>query len=571
MNDDIFVIDFAGKKNHEMSLKMAVNALKILSNDHIWVLKGTVSKKELKKRVKADPAWALKVIIKSFDNSANMKSIKAELVPSVLSAGEWAKWNTEARKILKTDPAFGTLPDKRDQFEVREIPISFEEKTFNKFRAEKSFFARIQTLRDFLDEVEPDSEYFEEIFNYFVGFAKSFASATEMVVSSYLLIQRIIASYPYLNPGLDYGFSDLYQQIEDLPSLFAKIEDGEIKKDFLLQVKRTQDDWPKTFAKLFPFYLSKLITDELIGSEEWEILEEVINNIHTNYRDSKEAFVWIARSFSDEDWFQKLQIPEEKILICMIHLLDITYREINNRRDVSLNRKLNKQIQDFLFKEGRLLSYLMKTDEDSINRLYTLVDDVRELDPSAKIQLKQEIRGKYPDFKFMGEAEVESVSRGLMVTRTGYETKQKALRHIIEVEVPNNSRDIGKAMAKGDLRENAEYKAALEKQDMLNNTAAKLQAQLNEARIFDEGEINTDVVSFGTKITLNNLANSAKEEFTILGPWESNPSKNVISYLSPLGVQLCNHKAGDELKFEINEKPFHYRIHSIEKAEFSKR
>ena len=92
----------------------------------------------------------MKSIIKSFDNVANMKKIKTELVPDILSQSEWTKWNTEARKILKTNPAFGTLPDKRDQFEVREIPISFEEKTFNKFKAEKNFFGRVQIIQDFL-------------------------------------------------------------------------------------------------------------------------------------------------------------------------------------------------------------------------------------------------------------------------------------------------------------------------------------------------------------------------------------------------------------------------------------
>ena len=78
--DDTFTIDFSNKSSHKMSLKMAVSALEVLSPEHIWVLKRTIAKEELAKKVKAEPAWALRTIIRSFGNQADMKKIKAELV-----------------------------------------------------------------------------------------------------------------------------------------------------------------------------------------------------------------------------------------------------------------------------------------------------------------------------------------------------------------------------------------------------------------------------------------------------------------------------------------------------------
>jgi transcription elongation factor GreA len=566
VDDDIFVIDFAGKKKHKMSLKMAVNALKILSNDHIWVLKGTMEKQKLREKVKEDPVWALKTTIKSHDNLASMKTIKAELVPQILTQGEWSKWNTEARKILKTDPAFGTLPEKRDHFEVREIPISFEEKTFNRFKADKSFFDRVQTIMDFLQEAEPDSDFFKEMFAYFTGFLKTYSSISEIVISSYLLVQRISAIYPYLNPGLDIDFKVLFEKIDDLVGLFSKIEDLELRKEFLMNVKKNREDWPRIFSTLFRFYLSRYILDELLSADRLDIIKEIFDNHLDHYREHRESFIWLARNLIDEPWFDELEIPFEKVLICMIHLLDITFREISNRRDVSLNRRMNRQIQDFLIKDDRLIEFILSTDEDSINRLYILINDVKELDPSLKIKIKQMIRTKFPDFKFIGEAEVERVSRGLLVTRPGYEAKQKVLRNILEVEIPQNSKDIGTAMEKGDLRENAEYKAALEKQDLLNNSAAKLQMELQEAQVFSESLIDTSKINFGTRVILQNLQEEKPEEYTILGPWESDPDKNIISYLSPLGTHLLNRKRGEELQFTINQQDFHYRIVDIEKV-----
>ncbi len=81
----------------------------------------------------------------------------------------------------------------------------------------------------------------------------------------------------------------------------------------------------------------------------------------------------------------------------------------------------------------------MAADQDSITRLYTLVDDVKELDPSLKIQLKHRIKEKHPDFRFLGEAGAEKVSLGLLVTRASYEKKQQDLKRVIDVEIPENS------------------------------------------------------------------------------------------------------------------------------------
>ncbi|MBN1799015.1 MAG: transcription elongation factor GreA [Spirochaetales bacterium] len=566
IKDDIFVIDFANKKNHKMSLKMAVSALKTLGKEHIWVLKATKDKKELAKQIEEDPVWALKIIIKSFENIANMKQIKTELVPDLFSAGKWSKWSTEARKILKTNPIFGNYPDKLDNFMVRDKPISFEEKTFNKFKAEKNFFNRVKTIQDFLNHSDPDSEYFNEMFSYFVGFAKSYSSVTELVISSFLLIQKIIAVYPFLNPELQYNFKELLDQTEDKVAVFSRIDDSELKKEFLIQLKQHIEGWEDYFIDLFRFYLNRFIIEELIAHKCIHKITELFNNLLNHYREFREPFIWFVRNMIGEQWFAKLGVENEKILICMIHLFDITFREIKNRRDVSLNRKLNKQIQHFLFEEDRLLNHIMNSDEDSITRLYTLVEDIKDLDPSIKIQLKQKIKSKFPSFHFIGEHEKEKVRGRLIVTRTGYQKKQNTLKHIIEVEIPENSKEIGVAMKKGDLRENAEYKAALEKQELLKTSASKLQDELQNAEIFNENDANLDKVSFGTTVELFNLQTEENEEYTIFGPWESDPGKNIISYLSPLGTSLYNQKVGQELKFKINEQEFHYQIKKIEKA-----
>ena len=72
------------------------------------------------------------------------------------------------------------------------------------------------------------------------------------------------------------------------------------------------------------------------------------------------------------------------------------------------------------------------------------------------------------------------------------------------------------------------------------------------------------MISFGTRVKLTNIESNATEQYVILGPWESDPNRNIISYLSPLGAELWNHQTNDELQFTINNKDFRYRIDSID-------
>jgi transcription elongation factor GreA len=566
IKDDRFVIDFLKKRGHRMSLKMAVSALHILDSDHIWVLRATVPREKLKQRVKEDHSWALRTVIKSFSNAADMKRVKGELVPRILAPNEWSKWSTAARRILKTDPAFGTVAGKLDHYSVRERPISFEEKTYNKFRADKSFFSRVQTLHEFVDHADPESEYLAEMFTYFAGFLKASSGQIENNLASFLIIEKLTRKFPHLDPGVRLNFRDLFVEIEDLEEVFQLLDGAGLAKDFLAHILTDIGAWAHVYARIFLFYPTRQILEELTTAEHVEVVAELIASIVDDYREYRLPFVWLVRNDLDGAWLQSQGIKPEKVMIGMIHLLDLTYRDIGNRREVPANRKLNRQIFDYLFKERHLADFISSANEESITRIYTLVEDVKELDPSIKIRVRQRIKDKFPGYLFGDEEAKDTVRMGLLVTRLGYEDRQRELRQILEVEIRENSKEIGLALQKGDLRENAEYKAALEKQEQLKTAVSRLQEDLQNAQIFDLAEANASVISFGTEVELTNVESNSKERYVILGPWESDPKRNIISYLSPLGAELWQHRTNDELQFTINEKDFHYRIERIDKV-----
>ncbi|MDR2740287.1 MAG: transcription elongation factor GreA [Treponema sp.] len=570
---DKIIIDFAKKRDHSMDLKMAVNALQTISKNHIWVLKATQKKEKLHDRVKEDPVWALKTVIRSFNNTCDIKHMKAELVPSILSSGEWTTWSGKAREVLKVDPSFGVSPDNIDIFTVRDRPISIEEKLYNEFKAERNFFERVVTIRSYVSQkdVELDSEYFTEMFAYFSAYLRTKGQITEYVVASYLLVKDLVVRYPHLGAGLSLNFIEIFESIEDVASLFLSLKDAKLKEEFLHHIQLFVPDWPEIYVKLFPFALSASIIASLKKEGYEDKLIAMTQYCFENYRDHREirdAVIWILKNLEDESWFKKTGLTMERKLIVLIHILNITYREIENHRDTTENRKINKQVYALLFKGNVLNIFIDDADPDTITRIYTLIEDVKDLDPADKLNLRNRILQKHPAFKFIGDTEKTIVSRGLLVTMSKFEEKQRELAHIMDVEVPLNSKEIGYALSLGDLRENAEYKAAKEKQDLLNSAAAKLKDEIERAQLFDPSTINLNRASFGTKVLLTNESTGENEEYTILGPWESDPDNRIISYLSPLGGAILNKKVGEKFSFSINDEKVSYAVKEITAVSF---
>ena len=353
VSGDQITINF-GKKHgiHEMSLKMAITALQPLSKDHIWVLKATMKKEELVKKVKDDKIWALKTIIRSFNNNCDFKRIKAELVPSILTPGEWTSWSTNARRILETDASFGINPNDINMYMVREHQISQEEKLSNEFKAQKQFFARIDILMKFAQKADTDSELFADMFAYFTGYLKSFSSVTEQVMASYLVVRKISAQCPHLAYNFKYTFAQLFDEIEDPKKMYLDLKDTKntsLRKDYLQCIRTLLPNWVDVYVKLFPTVLQQDMLDQLISSGHEDAVKKLAVDSFEDYKLYREAVIYFFKECKDEQWFKDAGISYEKQLITLIHILDLVYREIENHVDTTENRKIDRQINLLLF------------------------------------------------------------------------------------------------------------------------------------------------------------------------------------------------------------------------------
>lgn len=575
VQNDVLTINFGKKIGvHEMSLKMAVNALVPLAKNHIWVLKATNKKgNPLSERVKKDKVWALKTIIKSFNNSCDFKRIKAELVPSILTPGEWTSWNSAAKKILETDASFGVNPNDINMYTVREHEISLEEKLSNEFKAQKQFFARIDILMKFVnsDETDKGSELFADMFNYFTSFVKTITKVNEQILAAYLVVQDVGAIIPALAFPVKYTFKQIFDDIDNPRKMYLMLKDTRntsLRSDFLKAIKLLPD-WEDQYIRLFPTVLSGDMLKMLINAGFAEKVQKMVRSCFESSRDCREAVLYLFKECQDKDWFKNAGVTYEKQIIAILNIITQTFHEINNHVNTTDNKKINRNATQLLFKDDTLLKYLLDNGEETITRIYTLIDDITDLDPAITANLRNRIIEKYPDFKFHTTEEKSSAPKGMLVTAKKLDEKKKLVDQLQNVDIPANAKEIGEARAQGDLKENAEYKAAKEHQHYLTVTLTKLQEELNRAVIFDPTTITTAIVSFATKVTLKNKDTSKEETYTILGPWESDPDNGVISYMSPFGNALLDHKAGEDVTFAINEHEYHYTVASIKAAKIA--
>ena len=572
LENDTLTINFGRVGGiREIKLSMAVTALKPLAKDHIWVLKATKQKDELAKKIKTEKEWALETIIKSFDNNCDFKRIKAELVPSILTTGEWTSWNTAAKKILETNPIFGVNPNDISMYTVREGNITPTEKLANEFKAQKQFFARVDILMKFFENEEMDrsNENFAEMYSYFTGFLKNISKVTEQVLASYLVVRYISGQDSQFLYPVKETFAEIYSRIEDPRALYSELKDTKnthLKADFLECIKMLPD-WNAQYIRLFPTVLDMKLINELIKNGFTADVQKLARTSFESFKDYRETVLFFFKDCQDFDWFKEANIPYEKQLITLINIIELTFREINNHVNTTENKKINKNATALLFDNDTIFKYMFSKDESTVKKMYTLIDDIADIDASYKSSARNKILEKYPDFKFrVNTEEKNSQPKGMIVTAKKLAEKKAEIDNIKNVELETNKKDLADAKAKGDLKENAEYQAAKERKQYLEHTLAKLQEELNRAVIFDPTTSTTAVVSFATVATLHNNVENKDEEYTILGPWESDPENNIISYMSPFGNAILDKKVGDNVRFTINEHNYDFTIKEIKKA-----
>lgn len=134
------------------------------------------------------------------------------------------------------------------------------------------------------------------------------------------------------------------------------------------------------------------------------------------------------------------------------------------------------------------------------------------------------------------------------MTPEGHAALKAELTQLKTVERPKISREIGEAREHGDLKENAEYHAAKDKQGMVEARILDIEDKIARAEVIDTSRLGGSRVAFGAWVTLSDLDGENEVTYRIVGADEADIDKGTISITAPMARALINHEVGDEVK-----------------------
>jgi transcription elongation factor GreA len=153
----------------------------------------------------------------------------------------------------------------------------------------------------------------------------------------------------------------------------------------------------------------------------------------------------------------------------------------------------------------------------------------------------------------------------VILTQDGLKKLEEELEHLKSVKRREVAERIKVAIGYGDISENSEYEDAKNEQAFIEGRIITLEKMLRNARIINNDDVDTDTVSIGSIVTVEDLEMGETMEYTIVGTAESDPFQNKISNESPVGRALLGKKKDSIVDVQVPAGVIQYKIIDIKK------
>ena len=555
------IIDFKGKKSHAMQLQYAGESLTVLAPDHIAARKYK-DIDGVRKMAQSDPAGLVRIVLGCLGGRATQDQVASQLVPDVFNEAAFKKWWEAAKKAMKADPLIGVPQKKAEPYILRDKGLSQTEELlagFNAARTLKDQILALDNLSKALGQFS-DPGAFQPIVTSIEDAARK-AVKLNTAGSLQLLVARdeLVAAFPALKTSAEAPTiaAILRQEDRQIVTLLGELPVSKLKKVILALPEAFSDHWSTKAIGLFMRGNSKVVPEAARLLIEKGRMDEFGMALDRAIRDqsiSSEGVQWLCEE-RNGPYAEIIQHP--RTLAAMLATME---------RD-QFKEKRDRKLQDLLTNDQELLLDLIAvaTDEE-LREVFKKLHASPVIEELNKRSLLGRVVRVYPELEELITGRQDDKKNTLIVSWESLERRKEECDDLVNKKIPQNRQDIQIARSYGDLRENFEYKSAKEQQRVLNRRKSELERDLARARGTDFAGVTNEKVAIGTVVKLRRVKDGGLETYTILGAWDTDPEKHIISYLSQMAQALIGHAAGDRVTAPMETGEHEVEIVGIEVA-----
>jgi transcription elongation factor GreA len=556
------VIDFAGKKSHPMQAQYAAENLAPLAPEHFLVRKAT-NLGSIKDLARENPAALVQNVLESLDGKATAQQIGEWLVGDVLSEAEWKRWWESTKKLLKASGAFSIPAKKTEPIQLRGEGVSHADEliaSFNKARLPKEQIAALDQIIKFHQQFKEPEKQLQPIIGTIENMAVRNQKmhpelAFELIIARDDLLERV----PQLHTThIGLTLSKLILEEEKrLSSVLPKLPAAKEKRVLQALPSALGPRWTDRALQLMQGSHGRMIAQiPRILSEAGQRAElrTMLERSIREHSATSEMLAWLC---SERERWSELITPD---------LLGAVFATLEREEHNTPGRA--SKLHRVLVEDRQLLGDIFEKADVAIAR-----DAMRriQLSPLFDELTKRSLLGRivkvYPGLEgAITGAQPQEKAAPLIVSWSSLERRKAEYEELVKVKIPENSKEIALARSYGDLSENFEFKAAKQMQSVLMRRKAELEQMLHNARGTSFENVDTSRVSIGTIVTLRAMETNKEETYTILGAWDGDPDRHIISYQTAISQALLGHKTGDAVSLNTEHGTSQFSIVSIQPA-----
>jgi transcription elongation GreA/GreB family factor len=557
------VIDFETKKKHPMQLQYAADTLTPIPPEHFLARKAS-DLAALRVELKENAVAVMRNILESLGGKATQAQISGWLVGDIFAEPEFKRWWDATKRLLKKEGYFFIPTKKNEPIELREGPVDRAKELldfFEQARQPKEQIAALDQIIKLHHEFKEPEKQLQPLIAEIESAARrnqrlNPVLAFEFVLGRDELLQR--------EPKLRQADSDLTLErlISDeesrLDTILASLPSAKEKRAIQVLPAALGENWSRRAWRLMQGHNARLVAQVpklFVENGKREELRIALDRSLREHSATSEMLFWLCKNRAE---WRELITPD--LLGSILSAIERDQHNESNSRSTRL--------RDLLLDDRGLIPDMFAGADPGLAR-----DALRRLmlspvfEELTKRSLMARIIKLYPELQSLISGEgTEERSAALVVSWSSLQKRKAELEELVNKKIPENSKEIGVARSYGDLRENFEFKAAKEMQAVLMRRKAELERDLHRARgtAFENPDLSQ--VSIGTIVTLRDTNTKEEETYTILGAWDGDPERSIISYQTAIGQSLLGKHLGEVVELNAEEDTGRYEITAIEAA-----